>query len=165
MVYIWYTSSIVCLFDFIGYSSLKLDIESQIHEHSSDRATVAVGNDSKLTLKDIQEKLNRIGVSEMIVTVVKKGTSTPVFMEVMLLAQALLYGGNTAVQVCVCVCVCGECVCACVITSVCACWVGYVLCAYDSHAYIMCFVDLDTASFEYWYFCVLMLYVHTVKPR
>jgi hypothetical protein len=81
-----------------GYSSLKLDIESQIHEHSSDRATVAVGNDSKLTLKDIQEKLNRIGVSEMIVTVVKKGTSTPVFMEVMLLAQALLYGGNTAVQ-------------------------------------------------------------------
>lgn len=79
--------------------SLQLDPDTGIHDSSSCSPAVAVGTDSALHLKDIQDKLNRLGASDLIVKIVTRGPSTTVFREAILLAQTLLYGGNTAVQV------------------------------------------------------------------
>ena len=80
------------------YVSLKLEQETNIHKSSSCPPAVAVGQDSHYRLINIQSHLNKWGASELIVKIVTKSPSTPVFIEAMLLAQALLYGGNTAVQ-------------------------------------------------------------------
>ena len=83
----------------LDYVSLKLEQETNIHKSSSCPPAVAVGQDSHYKLINIQSHLNKWGASELIVKIVTKSPSTPVFIEAMLLAQALLYGGNTAVQV------------------------------------------------------------------
>ncbi len=79
--------------------SLQLDHETGIHDSSTHRPAVAVGTDYSFNLKDIQDKLNRLGASDLIVKIITRSPSTVVFREAILLAQTLLYGGNAAVQV------------------------------------------------------------------
>ena len=78
---------------------MQLDPDTGIHDSSACPPAVAVGTDSGLHLKDIQDKLNRLGASDLIVKIVTRSPSTPVFREAILLAQTLLYGGHAAVQV------------------------------------------------------------------
>lgn len=79
--------------------SLELDPDTGIHDSSVCPPAVAVGSDSNSHLKDIQDKLNRLGASDLIVKIITRSPSTAVFREAILLAQTLLYGGNAAVQV------------------------------------------------------------------
>lgn len=72
-----------------------------------------IGGRGELSLAEVQCHLDREGASDLVIDLIMNATSDRIFQESILLAIALLEGGNTVIQVrvcevCVCTCACGK---------------------------------------------------------